>query len=72
MVNAVVGAASLPAGTRASASDSVLAKSSIERPSVLSAVPYELMTARGVALSGAVDTETDPSLLRRALDRIFG
>lgn len=33
---------------------------------------YELMTARGVALPGAVDTETDPSLLRRALDRIFG
>lgn len=33
---------------------------------------YELMTARGVALPGAVDTETDPSLLRRAIDRIFG
>lgn len=33
---------------------------------------YELMTDRGVALPGAQDTERDPTLLRRALDRIFG
>ena len=33
---------------------------------------YDLMTARGVALPGAEDTERDPTLLRRALDRIFG
>ena len=33
---------------------------------------YELMTNRGVALPGAEDFERDPTLLRRALDRIFG
>ncbi len=33
---------------------------------------YELMTARGVALPGAEDFERDPTLLRRALDRVFG
>ena len=33
---------------------------------------YDLMTARGVALPGAEDMERDPTLLRRALDRIFG
>jgi outer membrane protein assembly factor BamD len=33
---------------------------------------YDLMTQRGVALPGAEDTERDPTLLRRALDRIFG
>ena len=33
---------------------------------------YDLMTARGVALPGSEDTERDPTLLRRALDRIFG
>lgn len=33
---------------------------------------YDLMTERGVALPGAQDLERDPTLLRRALDRIFG
>lgn len=33
---------------------------------------YDLMTARGVALPGAEDFERDPTLLRRALDRVFG
>jgi outer membrane protein assembly factor BamD len=33
---------------------------------------YDLMTERGVALPGAEDMERDPTLLRRALDRIFG
>lgn len=33
---------------------------------------YDLMTERGVALPGAEDLERDPTLLRRALDRIFG
>lgn len=33
---------------------------------------YDLMTDRGVALPGALDRERDPTLLRRALDRIFG
>ncbi len=33
---------------------------------------YSLMTSRGVDLPGAVDVERDPTLLRRALDRIFG
>ena len=33
---------------------------------------YDLMTARGVAIPGAQDQERDPTLLRRALDRIFG
>jgi outer membrane protein assembly factor BamD len=33
---------------------------------------YDLMTERGVALPGATDMERDPTLLRRALDRIFG
>ena len=33
---------------------------------------YDLMTDRGVTLPGAQDRERDPTLLRRALDRIFG
>lgn len=33
---------------------------------------YDLMTSRGVALPGSVDTETEPGLLRRALSRVFG
>ncbi|MCP2678136.1 outer membrane protein assembly factor BamD [Maricaulaceae bacterium NA33B04] len=33
---------------------------------------YTLMTERGVDLPDAVDIERDPTLLRRALDRIFG
>lgn len=33
---------------------------------------YDLMTTRGVALPGAQDFERDPTLLRRALDRVFG
>lgn len=33
---------------------------------------YDLLTARGIAIPGAEDLERDPSLLRRALDRIFG
>jgi len=33
---------------------------------------YALMTARGVALPGSEDFERDPTLLRRAMDRIFG
>lgn len=33
---------------------------------------YTLMTERGVALPDAVDIERDPTILRRALDRIFG
>jgi outer membrane protein assembly factor BamD len=33
---------------------------------------YDLMTSRGVAIPGAEDLERDPTLLRRALDRIFG
>lgn len=33
---------------------------------------YDLMTTRGVALPGAEDFERDPTLLRRALDRVFG
>ncbi|MGJ3232918.1 MAG: outer membrane protein assembly factor BamD [Oceanicaulis sp.] len=33
---------------------------------------YDLLTARGIAIPGAEDFERDPSLLRRALDRIFG
>jgi outer membrane protein assembly factor BamD len=33
---------------------------------------YQLLTARGIAIPGAQDLERDPSLLRRALDRIFG
>jgi outer membrane protein assembly factor BamD len=30
------------------------------------------MTSRGVAVPGAEDFERDPTLLRRALDRVFG
>ena len=33
---------------------------------------YDLLTARGIAIPGAEDLERDPSLLRRAIDRIFG
>lgn len=33
---------------------------------------YDLLTARGIAIPGAEDLERDPSLLRRALDRVFG
>lgn len=33
---------------------------------------YDLMTARGVTMPGGEDMERDPTLLRRALDRIFG
>jgi outer membrane protein assembly factor BamD len=33
---------------------------------------YDLLTARGIAIPGAEDLERDPSLLRRALNRIFG
>lgn len=33
---------------------------------------YDLLTARGIAIPGAEDIERDPSLLRRALDRVFG
>ncbi|MEQ8406428.1 MAG: outer membrane protein assembly factor BamD [Oceanicaulis sp.] len=33
---------------------------------------YDLLTARGIAIPGAEDLDRDPSLLRRALDRIFG
>jgi len=33
---------------------------------------YDLLTARGIAIPGSEDTVRDPSLLRRALDRVFG
>lgn len=33
---------------------------------------YALMTERGVAMPGAEDFERDPTLLRRAMDRVFG
>ncbi|XBQ14960.1 MAG: outer membrane protein assembly factor BamD [Oceanicaulis sp.] len=33
---------------------------------------YDLLTARGIAIPGSEDFERDPSLLRRALDRVFG
>jgi outer membrane protein assembly factor BamD len=33
---------------------------------------YTLLNRRGIAIPGAVDLERDPSLLRRALNRVFG
>lgn len=33
---------------------------------------YDLLTSRGIAVPGSEDLERDPSLLRRALNRVFG
>jgi len=33
---------------------------------------HDLLTSRGIAVQGSEDLQHDPSLLRRALDRIFG
>ena len=33
---------------------------------------YDLLTARGIAVPGSEDIEREPSLLRRALNRVFG